>query len=265
MKRLFYDELVALKIIQSGVNIDRIRVREKSFKKLSKVLREDMVWRDVTIYANREFAVEILDRDERLKSCDEEVFLYYQRWYRKSWTLGEQIALPLDRKKPLNEISEMLAKLSGIEDASKVMVLHVPSYSNFFISDLDKDKPSLYNTWCNFSTNTNLLSSLGNSLTDGDLLLIQDSSEELRVFTQGERDIIASTRSLYGGGSSDTSYAGVSTGGTTYKRPAEKGIKIKTQKDRERERAEGEKSTEINGEALSARGDDYSPLFSEID
>lgn len=270
-KRIFYDELVSLGIIRADVSIDRIRVREKSANRCQRVLREDMTWRDITIFQNKEFAIEILDHDEKLKSCDQEVFLYYQKWHRKTWTVGERVALPLDRKKPLNDISGMLAKLSGIEDASKLMVLHVPSYSSIPISDLDKDKPTFSNSWCNFSTNTNLLSSLGNALSDGDLLLIQDSSEELRVFTQEEKDIIATARSQYGGGSYDSSYSGVYTGGTTYKRPAEKGIKIKTQKDRERERSEGEKSTEKDGETLSTTtgsshsgGDGFSPLFSDL-
>lgn len=113
--------------------------------------------------------------------------LFVQRWHRTTWTLGEKMEVYIPGTWPVHVIAGCLAELVGIEDFKNMKVLIIQPHNHISISALAENIPSDGRRWTNVSSEKSRMYDMQWYLTNGDLLLLQDSSEPLKQLTEKER------------------------------------------------------------------------------
>lgn len=103
-KSIVVSQLVQQGHLAEGTSMNRVRLRERLDLRAGKVVRESMMWRELNLYANKEYCVQMLDHEENLRSVYDEVLLYVQRWNRSTWSLGERTEVVVKLDTPLSEI-----------------------------------------------------------------------------------------------------------------------------------------------------------------
>ena len=113
--------------------------------------------------------------------------LFIQRWHRTTWTLGDKKEVYIPGTWPVHVIAGCLAELVGIKDFKNMKVLIIQPHNHISISALAENIPSDGRRWANVSSEKSRMYDMQWYLTNGDLLLLQDSSEPLRQLTERER------------------------------------------------------------------------------
>lgn len=200
--------LIEAKMVPENCSPKRIRLREKIGKNPGKLLRPFRTFGESTVYLydNKAISIQILDEEEDLPNDDVgSVCVTVQRWLRQTWTLGERFEIYLPGSMSIRDIARTLGSMTDIPvDNMKAMV--VPRDTEFLLCDLpQKSPPRNYGrSWFEPGNEKGMLRYMSHSmrLQDGDLLLVQDSSEPLRELTQGDLKsmaiVEAATQNSYG-------------------------------------------------------------------
>jgi hypothetical protein len=170
-----------------------IRLRETTSTSVTKILRDKKTILETTqIYDNKNFAFEVLDREEALDIDNEmgSVIVSVQRWNRSTWDLSERFEVNLPGNLPISDIAKRLAVLVGINNVKNLAALIVALDSEIFLSKLNSKAPSLDQTksWFEPWKESKLLrfNSHGIRIQDGDLLLLQDVTEPLKELSKND-------------------------------------------------------------------------------
>jgi hypothetical protein len=271
-RQLIHKELLSRGIIDDSVSLHRIRIREKIGNFPAKILRDGKTLQEMNVYLNdhKAFCFEILQEEENLPEDDYgDVVVQVQKWHRSSWSLSEKIDVLLPGGKCVRDIAIGLSKLFQIP-FDHIRILVIPRDSSLMLSDLALTNPTQSRSWVDPRMERRLLRHMSFELrlVEGDLLLLQDFSEPLMELTPADKRSIMVVQaaqdnpSIVYAGDSNTSYSYPGTSSTkvpawvtstgaspVYKYPAlrtssagtgstsggSNGIRIKTQKDRQRE------------------------------
>jgi len=149
-------------------------------------------------------------------------------------------------------VAEQLGEIHDI-DPRNLRVVHLKLNSHIKVCDLHKTDLGFYETWFEAFGRHETIKTLLAYRDDGNMLLVQDSSEELRTFTAEENSMIERLKPSY-----DWNVNYGTGSGYKNRRPVERGIKIKTQADWEREEQE-EKSSKEDSESqnITVNAKDY--------
>ena len=195
----------------------------------------------------RHVFVQLLDNDWRPPDFEEaNMLMLTQRWFRGSWSVGPPVEISVPANMSASILFDKLSLASGIS-ASNLKVLVLFAFTEIFLCGLDDEvylssknvrwlqRPTTdlsifewYTSITNGSTKADL--------ADGTLLVIQDSSEELRELTVDEK--LSQQNALQGESyyNADMFSTTVSSNGSYILRPVartEKGIRIKTRSEKE--------------------------------
>ena len=181
-----------------------------------------------------------------MTELDKDILLYHQKWNRSTWSLEDRKEIVFKQNMQLQEIAEVLSSIHNITPSSDLRILYLPTTSVVELLDLNNSMPYHSYRWNNISSNPSCLSSMGYSISDGDLLVVQDVKEPLRSFTKEETVVIEKYQAQRD--NTDVYFCQPSIGSAVSnapfnqqqqqgKRAGETGIKIKSLKDREREKS----------------------------
>lgn len=268
VRRRVRDDLVATGRLPADYPLSRLRLRDRYHLNPGKILRDHRSLKDHDVYLvdNKSLAYELLDADEDLPEDDHgDVIVLAQRWERSSWTLAERCEVLLPGHLPVRDIARGLSVLFHVP-LEHLRVLVVPKETEFYLHELSSSGPSrLYGrSWFDPTTEGKLLRFMSHEMRvqDGDLLILQDASEELKALSPADRKSIqiveAASRGQYPyaepwGTSSSGSYgtyspvatcsnwpfngtgSGTASPSVSVKPRGANGVKIKTLKERMRE------------------------------
>jgi len=285
-----HEKLIADGLLPPDSSPLRVRLRQKTRYTVGALLPDGMTLKEnnVSVYAGRELAVEILDREELFAPLRPgEVAVFVQRWHRSTWSLGQAFEVILSGDMPVQEISRRLAYATNVSPES-LRVLLLQPYNEVKLSDLNNLSPNNPRSWIDPTRETRELSKMQWYMRDWDTILVQDASEPLKELSEGELATVAEAKanaSSYGldyhgniwNNSAEYKYPIVNTGVVSVDRKApraEQGIYIKTHQDREKERLQQEEE-KIDGvvqtadvanskSILSSTANPYS-LFADIE
>lgn len=201
--------------------------------------------------------MQILDHEEDIDPIESgDALVFVRRWLRSSWKLTPPTEILLKGDKCVNEIATALAMQYSIPPSTmKVLVLH--PYTDINLYDLDLQAPNLTCEWIDPISETKTLKEVKWHLTYGDCIIIQNTEEPLRVLTKEQEQLVAESRAPLAtsdycnawwddaapasavSSSNTYSVAATKVGPQPRPRAAQRGIVIKTQKDRELERMQG--------------------------
>jgi len=275
--------------------IHHIRIREYNqinVPHLTKLLADCKTFRQHQVYlaANKTICVQILDDDEiddevqlallssypspsvpihNYYTTSSHVLLTIQKWERVSWSLGDKQDVLVSNEMKLSDIFIQIARYFGINEKN-MLVLVLKPYTSQPLSDLNDDSVSKRGGargWMTYLDNHSTLSETMNhlKLSDGDLILVQDSSEALKVLTPQDMLSVQLVKDAskpapyeyyYGSGSSSNlghyygtnvgtsalSIASSSINSSGSKAKVSSGIKFKSQEERMKERLEKEQA-----------------------
>jgi ubiquitin carboxyl-terminal hydrolase 47 len=93
--------------------LDHIRVRKKTWRNPGTILLDDQVFdEDISIYANWEMFIEVLNGPEPLKTMSD-MSLFARRWHPSTYTLDPFQEVVLKQSSPI-ELKEKVSEISGI-------------------------------------------------------------------------------------------------------------------------------------------------------
>jgi hypothetical protein len=258
--------LIEKQKLPPGTSPYRIRLRERYATNPGKILRSGSVRKvvegvemedegnrktlsDLRIYLTdqKQIAVEILNEEEYLPEEDTgDVIVLVQRWNRSTWTMGMRVEVLFPGNMMVCDIAKGLSMLFDVPLAS-MRVLILPRETQISLYELSHQSPSSYygRQWFDPTEETKLLRYMSHAmrLSDGDLVIIQDSIEPLMTLSPADQRSVELTEqasSLAGFfpsttySSSSTYYPSYTYGGTSTTTRSQ-GIKIKTYKDRKEE------------------------------
>lgn len=189
------NKLKELKKIPVDAPPSLVRLREKWNIRAGAVLRDGLTLREhnVSLVEGRELAVQILSSPDAYdiplvrNPVQGDCVLFVQRWHRSTWTLGDRMEVYIPGSWPVNVIVGCLAELVNIRDKDNMKVLIVQPHYHISIALLAENAPSEGRRWANVSNEASRLYDMQWYLSNGDLLLLQDSTEPLRALTEKER------------------------------------------------------------------------------
>ena len=124
-----------------------------------------------------------------------DLILYIQRWHKSTWTFSDRTEVYVPGNWPVNIIAACLAELVGIKDPKLLRVLIVQPHNSINICDLDSESPCEGRKWTDISNEKSRLQDLPWYLTCGDLILLQDISENRRRWTDAEANSVLQAKS----------------------------------------------------------------------
>jgi len=258
----------------------RVRLRDRTMSTPSKILEDNKTFSEngIHLYDGKDMVVELLDHDENLFSGDENgICLLVQRWYRSTWSLGQRFEVYLQVSSTIGEVTRGLCQLTDIPIHS-VLAMVVPKDVEFYLSELNQKSPqrNYGRSWfdpAKEAAKQLKFTSHEMRVADGDMLLLQDTSEPLMELSPADLKSIqiveASNSSSYSSYNStdwrstssyccypiqNTTSSVSNTYGTSYgpyaptstTTVARSGIQIRTYKDRERLKEEKASSTSLD-------------------
>ena len=242
------------------INSNFVRLRATSYypnKPPTDILRDGTSFEkaiSTPLTNDKKVQIQLLDYEEKLpvkKSGD--VVVFVQRWHRDTWSLGPRYEVYVPGAMRFSHIATKLAELLQIEDPEHTKALFVDKTNcTIELSKLKDDSPTssyvAQRKWFEpFEMQITLKASKLYLLSEGDLILVQDTSEPLRELTEAENESVrkkAAAKKSYG---SSYNY-GYSTGYSSYTRPSG-GVKIKTQIDRAKESEDSNSSDSSNSKS----------------
>lgn len=128
--------------------------------------------------------MQVLVEEEDIASPRDEVLLYVQRWLRGTWQLGPRIELVVKLASPLNDAAQQLAAITDINDVHNLKFMYLCSTAQVYLYDLTKEEISYDNRWTAVDETSSIVNAISYGMIDGNMLLVQDTTEELRVFSE---------------------------------------------------------------------------------
>ena len=152
----------------------------------------------MSLFTDKPLVVQVLSEPEILSIQETgDVVVLVQRWHRSTWTLGDRLEVHLQSKRAVKSIFTGIGSLLGINKPENIRVLKVSKFgSDILLHRLASDKPSgnaiSSVEWVNplLEGDLELKRARKLTVTDGDLLLIQDITEPLRELSVAEKDTI---------------------------------------------------------------------------
>jgi hypothetical protein len=251
VRKLVKAHLVARGLFEEDGDPNCIRLREKQAYRGGRVARNGDTFKKsfVSLFDGKEIAATVLTEPEDLTHSEEgtSYLVWMVRWYRSTWTLGERFEVLLQSDEPLREANERLARLAGIKDPLNARILRVIPYTTLKIAELETKPMALglgQAGWQNFGAQPEEYTVRNAQLNllelSSDMLIIQDCSEPMRVLTEDEKNSVMKGNNkpfvpvhtpIY-----TVSSAAAKSVVSTYKKPKETGVRIKTRQDRALER-----------------------------
>lgn len=200
VKAQVVSKLVELGRLPEGTSPHRIRLREKLGNSPGQILSGDDSFSNNQVYLfdNKVLVFQVLDHEEFAPEAERgSVMVLVQRWNRSTWSLGDRFEVMLRGTMTIRNIARSLSFLTGIPlDSMLAMVL--PREAEFPLSDIVLRSPPLNygRSWFDPSKERRLLSAMSHELrvTDGDVLLLQDTSEPLMELSPADRKSIEIVR-----------------------------------------------------------------------
>lgn len=194
------NKLIELGRLPPGASPHRIRLREKLGNSPGQILDGDESFSDRQVYLfdNKMLAFQVLEHEEILPQAEcGSVMVLVQRWNRSTWSLGDRFEVLLRGSMTIRNIARSLSFLTGIPlDSMRAMVL--PREAEFALSDIVlRAPPQNYGrAWFDPTRERRMLSAMSHELrvTDGDVLLLQDTSEPLMELSAADRKSIEIVR-----------------------------------------------------------------------
>lgn len=142
------------------------------------------------LYENKCLAFQILDESENLPHYEiGDIVVFIQKWNRNKWNLSDKLEVFLQGSMSVSDISKGLSMLLDIP-ISSMLALVIPKESELPLYDLIETSPALNygRSWFDPTNEKRMLRDVSHDmrLQDGDLLLIQDSSESLMELTKSD-------------------------------------------------------------------------------
>jgi hypothetical protein len=215
-------KLVALGRLPADASPYRIRIRDKLGNNPGKILVGDGTFADsmIYLYDSKVLAFQVLEHEERLPELEMgSAVALVQRWNRAEWRLEERFEVLLRGNSSIRDIARGLSLLTDIPlDSMQAIV--VPKDTEFLLSDLHlKSPPRNYGrAWFDPSKEQRLLRSMSHEmrLTDGDVLLLQDTSEPLKVLSAEDHKSIEIVRVASNGSGFVDFWAASNSGPSTH-------------------------------------------------
>jgi hypothetical protein len=187
----------------TGPEYIRIRAHTTGHQPPGATLRDGLSLLDakLTLFNDKVLVVQVLTTPDRPLPPMEagDVVVLVQRWHRTSWALGTRLEVLLRGSRTVRSVVGGIATLLGISNVSCLRVLKLNKLgADVYLSQLKDAEPtsSSYNyvSWvdpCATNSDKELKSAREFSLADGDLLIVQDTSEPLRELSQEESRSVA--------------------------------------------------------------------------
>lgn len=200
VKAQVVSKLVELGRLPEGTSPHRIRLREKLGNSPGQILSGDDTFSNNQVYLfdNKVLVFQVLEHEEFPPDAERgSVMVLVQRWNRSTWSLGDRFEVLLRSSMTIRNIARSLSFLTGIALHS-MLAMVLPRDAEFPLSDIAlRSPPQNYGrSWFDPSKERRLLSAMSHELrvTDGDVLLLQDTSERLLELSPADRKSIEIVR-----------------------------------------------------------------------
>lgn len=200
VKEQIVTRLIELGRLPEGTSPRCVRLRDKMGNNPGRILAGDGTFADNQIYLfdGKVLAFQVLDFEEELPEPEAgSVVVLVQRWNRREWRLEERFEVLLNGGWSVRNIARGLSLLMDIP-LPHLRAMIVCRDTEFLLSDLHLNAPprNYGRTWFDPSRETRPLRAMSHDmrLTDGDVLLVQDTSEPLRELSAADRKSIEIVR-----------------------------------------------------------------------
>lgn len=194
---------------------NRIRIRESSDASPGRILCDGLTCQQQRLYfaSSRVVTIQILSESEALNEAtlhpvDEfnDFLVVVMKWKRSSWSLSEKVEYILRGELSVQQLCSQLAAIYGISSINNMSMLLLKSYNKIHLSDLNQHTVrDIYRSWTCFSYEQRKLRDLSNidfKLRNGDIILLQDVTEPLKVLTKEDllslQYVEEASRTIYG-------------------------------------------------------------------
>jgi len=196
IKTMIAEKLIEVRRLAKGTSPHCIRLRDKLGNNPGKILCGEGTFggNQIYLYDHKVFAFQVLEHEEHLPVQESgNMVALVQRWNRAEWRLEDRFEVLLRGDWSVRNISRGLCSLTGIPlDSMQAMVLSKDS--EFLLSDLNlKSPPRSYGrAWFDPTKEARLLRATVHEMriADGDVLLLQDTTEPLRELSLADRKSI---------------------------------------------------------------------------
>lgn len=200
VKAQIASKLIEVGRLPEGTSPNRIRLRDKLGIHPGRIIPGTGTFADnqIYLYDHKILAFQVLEREELLPEAEMgSVVVMVQRWHRSTWTLGDRIEVLLRGSMSIRNIARGLANLTDISPES-ILAMVLPKETEFLLSDINlKSPPQNYGrAWFDPSMESRMLRVLSHEMRvqDGDVLLLQDTSEPLLELSAADRKSIELVR-----------------------------------------------------------------------
>lgn len=204
-----------------NLNPAMIRLREKNSDRLTRTLFDEMILKSQTIYEKKQYALQIVEGEEDLKSSD--MITLVKVWNPSTWELSAPKEVKIPKNSNLHTFGEKISQQLDIPIES-LSVCRISYNWNFVRGDLPRE------SWYKMKDNRFQIS--GNPWfinLDGTLFVCKNTENKQREMTEDEKKKYSTKTTTYSSVSYGSSYS------STWSRPQEKGIKITVKKGRKGE------------------------------
>eukprot|EP01038_Epipyxis_sp_PR26KG_P004865 gene4865-6816_t len=208
VKLKLWQVLLDLQKIPPDTTVSQIRLREKTGNTIGRLIRDNKTSLDYQMYLHdgKALAYEILEKEDDLPPEETvnptvsytitygnnnigNVLVLVQRWHRSTWSLGERFEVYLQGSMTIRDVARALAIMTNIPIKS-ILAMIVPRDTEFSLSELNQKSPirNYGRSWFDPSKEKKLLKFMSHEMRvqDGDLILLQDSSEPLKELTKAD-------------------------------------------------------------------------------
>mmetsp|Transcript_7814 Transcript_7814/g.7676 ORF Transcript_7814/g.7676 Transcript_7814/m.7676 type:complete len:478 (+) Transcript_7814:1717-3150(+) len=214
-----------------GVEVEKIRLRERNSDKLARILRKDDTLRQYALYEKKNISIQILDTESVESS---KLVTIVKRWWPSTWQVSKPIEIFVSKTGTLEEFGNKLSSAFDIP-IEKLEVTKITYSWNFSRTDLPNE------IFYKVKGNMNIMSQNPWFVTmDGNLFFVKDKTEATRDLTEEEKKKFNKSSSYT---SSYTSYSSTTT--WKYEPPKEEAMKITVKKkNHEEEKRNDEERSE---------------------
>ena len=198
-------EVITNKIINQTINtsaIDNIDIQRKlnmlsiikERRGLAEKNKEESINQSSSVIINSNTLGNLTDSSRKIPT----VLLQVQVWERKTYTVGTKFEFFMRQDESLKTMTKCFSSYFQIPIAY-LRILYVPSSCEINLCDLPSEYPTKYTTRCWFDglLESRKVSDLSDTkLVDGDLLLLQNIREPLRVLTEMEMKSVEMKKKL---------------------------------------------------------------------
>ena len=199
------------------LNPEKLRLREKTSDKLTRVLKDSEQLNNYTMFDRKNLA--LVDLDEKEKPLeDNEILINIRRWFPSTWDISKPKEIIVKKNDTMEVLGKVISEAFQIQEEN-LQITKITYNWNFSRLDL---KPALY--YKAYKYKALLCSSPFYLNIDGILLFVKDSSEEVKTLSEEERSKFDCKKNTY-------NYSSTLT--WKYEPPKERSIKINVKKNQE--------------------------------